>query len=433
MKVVGNIRVPGDKSISHRALLLAALGAGRSRIRGILDSADVRSTADALRALGADVPAPDAEIVVHGIGVHGIRPPAAALDCGNSGTTARLMAGVVAASPITARFVGDASLSRRPMRRVAHPLEAMGAHFEFDAADGLPMTVRGGPLRGIDWTNETSSAQVKSAILLAGVIAGVEVSVTEPRRSRDHTERMLAARGISVVQSGARVTVRRDGALAARDTDVPADPSSAAFFAALAALASAGEVTLRDVGVNPTRIGFFEALREMGARVELHAARNEGGEPIADVVVQAGALRGIAIASDRVPSLIDELPLLACVAARARGETTITGAHELRVKESDRIAAVVANLRAVGARADELPDGMVIEGSDAPLAGRIETHGDHRLAMAFGVLGVLPGNRITVDDPDCVAVSFPTFWRELDRLRPGSPHAPQTAEAPADG
>jgi 3-phosphoshikimate 1-carboxyvinyltransferase len=433
MIVVGELRVPGDKSISHRALLLAALGAGRSRVRGILDSADVRSTAAALRALGADVPALTPEIVVDGVGVHGLRSPSDALDCGNSGTTARLFAGVVAASPIAARFVGDASLSRRPMRRVARPLEAMGARFEFDATDGLPMTVYGGRLRAIEWTNETSSAQVKSAILLAGVIAGVEVSVAEPRRSRDHTERMLAARGISVEVSGGRVTVRRSGPLAARDAEVPADPSSAAFFGALAALASSGELTLRDVGVNPTRFGFFQVLREMGANVELKAEKEQGGEPVADVVVRPGVLRSITVGGERIPSLIDELPLLACIAARARGQTTITGAHELRVKESDRIAAVVANLRAVGGRAEELPDGMVIEGSDAPLAGRIVTHGDHRLAMAFGVLGALPGNRITVDAPHCVAVSFPTFWRELDRVRAGARRSREAAESSTNG
>ena len=433
MKVGGELRVPGDKSISHRALLLAALGTGRSRVRGILDSADVRSTAGALRALGADVPALAPEIVISGVGVHGIRPPDTALDCGNSGTTARLLGGVVAASPIAARFVGDASLSRRPMRRVARPLEAMGARFEFDGPDGLPMTVHGGPLRPIDWNDETSSAQVKSAILLAGVIAGVEVSVTQPRPSRDHTERMLAARGVSVDVSGGRVTVRRDAPLTAEDTDVPADPSSAAFFAALAALASSGELTLRDVGVNPTRFGFFEALREMGASVELHALVKQSGEPVANIVVRPGGLRAIDVGGERVPWLIDELPLLACVAARASGQTRITGANELRVKESDRIAAVVANLRAVGGRAEELPDGMVIEGSDAPLAGRIATHGDHRLAMAFAVLGAVPGNRITVDDADCVAVSFPTFWRALDSVRAGSAVAREAAEARANG
>jgi 3-phosphoshikimate 1-carboxyvinyltransferase len=419
MSVSGEIRVPGDKSISHRALLLAALGRGRSRIRGILDSADVRSTAGALRSLGVDVPSLGPDIVVDGVGAGGFRPPADSLDCGNSGTTARLLAGIVAGCPIVARFVGDASLSCRPMRRVAQPLEAMGARFEFERADGLPMTVHGGGLRSIRWVNETSSAQVKSAILLAGVVAGVEVSVTERWPSRDHTERMLAGRGVSVDVASDGVTVRHHGPVLAADTDVPADPSSAAFFAALGALASSGELTIRDVGVNGTRIGFFHALEEMGARIRFEAGRELAGEPVADVVVQPGTLRALEIGEARVPALIDELPLLACVAARAEGMTRISGARELRVKESDRIAAVVANLRAVGAAAEELPDGMIITGSHAPLAGRVTTHGDHRLAMAFGVLGALPGNRIVIDDPDCVAVSFPTFWQALERARGG--------------
>jgi 3-phosphoshikimate 1-carboxyvinyltransferase len=433
MKLAGEVRVPGDKSISHRALLLAALGTGPSRVRGILDSADVRSTADVLRALGVDVPSLGPDITISGVGVDGIRHPTQALDCGNSGTTARLVSGIAAASPITARFVGDASLSRRPMRRLARPLEAMGARFEFDRADGLPMTVYGSSLRSIHWSNETPSAQVKSAILLAGVVAGVEVSVIEPRRSRDHTERMLASRGVSVETSGTRVVVRRDAPLAPADTDVPADPSSAAFFVALAALASSGELTLRDVGVNPTRTGFLDALREMGARIDMADIRDRGGEPVADLSVRPDTLRGITIGAEQVPSLIDELPLLACVASRAQGETRITGAEELRVKESDRIGAVVANLRGVGARVGELPDGMVIEGSDAPLAGRITTHGDHRLAMAFGILGALSGNEIVVDDPDCVAVSFPGFWRELDRVRSNATRSRATPKARVNG
>jgi 3-phosphoshikimate 1-carboxyvinyltransferase len=416
MNVVGEVRVPGDKSISHRALLLAALARGRSRIRGLLDSADVRSTAAALRALGVAVPQTAAEIVIDGVGLAGLRSPDHALDCGNSGTTTRLVAGIVAASPIVARFEGDASLSRRPMRRVARPLEAMGARFEFDGGDGLPMTVHGGPLHGIRWVNETSSAQVKSAVLLAGVVAGVEVAIVEPRRSRDHTERMLAARGIHVDVSGDTVSVRGDSPLAATDTEVPSDPSSAAFFAALAALASTGSLTIRDVCINPTRAGFFDALRAMGAEIETTGVRDQGGEPVGDIVVRPHGLHGLEIGADNVPSLIDELPLLACVASRAIGETRIIGARELRVKESDRIAAVVANLRAVGARAEELPDGMVIEGSEARLSGNVATHGDHRLAMAFGILGALPGNRIVVDDPECVAVSFPTFWRDLKRV-----------------
>jgi 3-phosphoshikimate 1-carboxyvinyltransferase len=423
MRVSGELRPPGDKSISHRALMLAALGDGPSSVRGILDAADVRSTAGVLRALGVDVPHLGRAIVVRGVGLRGLRPPGRALDCGNSGTTARLLAGIVAASPFAARFEGDASLSRRPMRRVARPLEAMGARFEFDGADGLPMTVHGGTLRSIDWTSETPSAQVKSAVLLAGVVAGVDVSVTEPSASRDHTERMLAARGAPVQRVDGRVHVRGVGRLTACDTDVPSDPSSAAFFAALAALASSGELVLRDVCVNPTRTGFFGVLADMGAQVDVVNERLQGGEPVADVVIRPAALRGVEVGAGRVPSLIDELPLLACVAARAEGETRITGARELRVKESDRIAAVVANLRAIGAVAEELADGMVIAGSRQPLAGTIATHGDHRLAMAFAILGALPGNRIAVDDPECVAVSFPTFWRELDRVRaPAPPH-----------
>jgi 3-phosphoshikimate 1-carboxyvinyltransferase len=433
MNVSGEIRPPGDKSISHRALLLAALGDGPSRLRGVLDSADVRSTAGALRTLGAEIPELAADVVVTGVGLRGLRAPHTALDCGNSGTTARLLAGVVAASPFAARFEGDASLSRRPMRRVARPLEAMGARVEFERGDGLPMTVRGAPLRRIDWTNETASAQVKSAILLAAVIAGVEASVAEPRRSRDHTERMLAARGVPLRVSENGVRVGGVERLAACDTDVPADPSSAAFFAALAALASGGQLTLRAVCVNPTRSGFLEVLREMGAAVELGGAREQGGEPIADVVVRPGTLRGVDVGADRVPSLIDELPLLACVASRAEGETRITGARELRVKESDRIAAVVANLRAVGASAEEMADGMVVHGSDRPLAGRIATHGDHRLAMAFGVLGALPGHRISIDDPNCVAVSFPAFWEELARVRGGTRSESSPIESPAHG
>jgi 3-phosphoshikimate 1-carboxyvinyltransferase len=428
MKVDGELRVPGDKSISHRALLLAALGKGRSRIRGVLDSADVRSTAAALRALGVDVPQLAGEMAIDGVGLTGLRTPHNDLDCGNSGTTTRLVAGIVAACPIAARFVGDASLSRRPMRRVARPLEAMGARFEFDAGDGLPMTVHGGSLRGIRWMNETSSAQVKSAVLLAGVVAGVDVTIVEPRQSRDHTERMLAARGVRIEVSGDAVSVSGSAPLAAADTDVPSDPSSAAFFAALAALASAGSLTIREVGVNPTRVGFFDALRTMGAQIEMTAPRDQGGEPVADIVIRPRELRAVDVGPDSVPSLIDELPLLACVASRAVGETRITGARELRVKESDRISAVVANLRTIGVQVEELPDGMVIEGSDRPLDGSVATHGDHRLAMAFGILGALPGNQIVIDDPACVAVSFPTFWRELQRVR-GMPASDRGAHA----
>ncbi|MBX7117963.1 MAG: 3-phosphoshikimate 1-carboxyvinyltransferase [Gemmatimonadaceae bacterium] len=413
------LRVPGDKSISHRSLMLAALGHGRSRLRGLLRSADVRSTAGVLRALGVAVPSLDLdEVVVEGVGLRGLRAPDAPLDCGNSGTTTRLMAGVVAGAAFTARFVGDASLSARPMRRVAKPLEAMGARVALPAHGGLPMTVHGAALRGVTWHSEVASAQVKSAILLAGMVAGVPVEVHEPAATRDHTERMLRARGVEVRVEGLEVLLQPAGRLDALDMDVPGDPSSAAFFAGLAALGAARtEVALENVGINPGRTGAFEVLRRMGAALRFDGRTEQGGEPVATLVCGPGGLRGTTIEPAEVPSLIDELPLLACVAARADGETRVTGAEELRVKESDRIAAVVGNLRAVGADAEELPDGFVVRGSDRPLAGRVVTHGDHRIAMAFGVLGAVRGNAITVDDPACADVSYPTFWDDLARVR----------------
>jgi 3-phosphoshikimate 1-carboxyvinyltransferase len=278
------------------------------------------------------------------------------------------------------------------------------------------MTVRGGRLRAIEWESETPSAQVKSAILLAGVLAGVEVTVREGERSRDHTERMLAACGADVLVNGRSVVVRPARALAPLDGVVPGDPSSAAYFAALAALATGGELAIPGVCLNPTRTGFLRALARMGAALEVVDQRQAGGEQVGTLRVAPGTLSGIAVGAGDVPAMIDELPMLACVAACAEGETVITGAAELRVKESDRIATVVANLRAVGASAEELPDGMRVMGGRGPLRGEVRTLGDHRIAMAFGVLGALPGNSIRVDDPGCVGVSYPDFWNDLSRV-----------------
>jgi 3-phosphoshikimate 1-carboxyvinyltransferase len=413
MKVFGSLRVPGDKSISHRALILGALADGPSTVTGILESADVHSTAGVLRSLGVQIPELSSSFVVRGVGRRGLVQPKRDLDCGNSGTTTRLMAGVLAATPVRATLVGDASLSRRPMRRVARPLEAMGATFELPPHSGLPMTIRGGRLHDIEWSSEVASAQIKSAILLAALVSGVRAHVSEPVRSRDHTERMLGARGAAIHVDESSVTIDAGSPFQAADTAVPGDPSSAAFFAGLAALAESGELRLEGVCVNPTRTGFLDQLRRMGARVTEENKRLEGGEWVADLVVTPDRLCGTTITGAQVPAMVDELPLLACVATRAVGETLITGASELRVKESDRITAVVANLRAIGADAEELPDGMRIVGSDRPLAGKVATHGDHRLAMAFGVLGAAAGNAIEVDDRDCVAVSYPGFWTDL--------------------
>lgn len=417
MRVDGTLKIPGDKSISHRALMLAVLGKGESRVRGILPSADVMSTASVLRALGAEIPSVSAaEFVVRGVGLRGLRESAGDLECGNSGTTARLMSGVLAAIPFDSRVTGDASLSRRPMKRVAKPLEAMGARFEFSGGDGLPMRVHGGLLRGVTWFSEVASAQVKSAVLLAGLVADVPVEVHEPAATRDHTERMLRARGVDVRTEETVVTLLPTGRLDAADTGVPGDPSSAAFFVALAAMADGGTLGIEHVCVNPSRTGAFKALADMGTLIAYEGVHDDGGEPVARLVVSPRLLRGITIEPAVVPSLIDELPMIACVAARAEGETRVTGAAELRVKESDRIAVVVNNLKAVGADAEELPDGFVVRGSDRRYQGRVRTYGDHRIAMAFGVLGALDGNSIEVDDRDCVDVSYPDFWSDLARV-----------------
>lgn len=413
------LRVPGDKSISHRALMLAALADGTSRLRGLLRSDDVHATARALRAMGVHIPDLDApEVIIRGVGLRGLQQPTTDLDCGNSGTTTRLMAGIVAGAGVRATFIGDASLSRRPMRRVAAPLEAMGAQVLLPEHGGLPMTVVGGQLQGVTWHPEAASAQIKSAILLAGLVADVPVEVQEPAPTRDHTERMLIARGVDVRTEGTVVSLLPGGRLDAVDVDVPGDPSSAAFFAGLAALGgTSAPLAIGNVGVNPGRTGAFRALVRMGAALRYDDTATQGGEPVATIAVASGTLTGITIGHDEVPSLIDELPLLACVAARAAGETRVTGAAELRVKESDRIAAIVSNLQAVGVDASELPDGFIVRGGDHALSGAVETHGDHRIAMAFGVLGALPGNSIRVDAPSCVAVSYPGFWDDVARVR----------------
>ncbi|MBY0489699.1 MAG: 3-phosphoshikimate 1-carboxyvinyltransferase [Gemmatimonadaceae bacterium] len=427
--VRGRIRAPGDKSISHRALIFAAMASGASRIRDILASADVQATAAALRAMGAEIPALSDDFVVQGAGVRALHSPAHALDCANSGTTTRLLTGLVAGLPgVVARFEGDASLSRRPMRRVAGPLTGMGAQIAFLGApghDGLPMEVHGAALSPLHFVNHTASAQVKGALLLAGLASGVAVTIEEPTPSRDHSERMLRARNVQLAVHDGRVELAAAQTIAPADVIVPSDPSSATFFVALAAMATGGELTLENVCLNPTRTGAFDVLRRMGASITETDVRDVGGERIGSLVVTPSALRGTEIGGAEIPRCIDELPMIACLATRGTGDTYIRDAHELRVKESDRIRAVVDNLRAIGANAEEFPDGMRITGTAAPLAGHVVTHGDHRLAMAFGVLGALPGNRITIDDPGCVSVSYPTFWRDLaTAIGPVLPDAP---------
>ncbi len=427
--IAGETSVPGDKSLTHRALMFAAAARGESRLEGLLAGADCQSTASILRALGVaipELPVDGGELRVRSDGIDAWTAPAGILDCGNSGTTARLMMGFLAGRPFCSTLTGDESLRGRPMRRITDPLSSMGARVtETERPDRLPLEICGGDLRGIDYQSPKSSAQIKSAVLLAGLSGRVDVSVREPIRSRDHTERMLRALGIDLVEreeeDGWSVSSRAPaGDLPPLDMRVPGDPSSAAFLVALAGLADSGELRIHGVGINPTRIGFLDAVRRMGTVVEVEEERTSGGEPVADLVVRPGTLRAVVVGADEVPAMIDELPILACMAARAEGATRITGADELRAKESDRIAAMVANLRAVGVTAEELPDGLVVHGSDRPLAGTVKTHHDHRIAMAFGVLAALPGNEIVIDVPEVVDVSYPGFWATLADLGDGA-------------
>lgn len=413
------VRVPGDKSISHRALMFAALAQGDSTLRGLLTSADIQSTAAALRALGCDIPELRADSPVHvrGVGLHGLRTPQAVIDCGNSGTTARLLLGILAGAGVVAELTGDASLRSRPMARVTEPLGRMGARFEFVGGAGLlPLRVQGGQLRAIEFESPHASAQVKSALLLAGLVGGVAVKVREPRLSRDHTERMLAAQGATVrpfeEDGAAGVSLEPVPALRPLDLDVPGDFSSAAFLLALGLLRSPG-IRVAGVGLNPTRTGMLDVLERMGAPVEVSNARSEGGEPVGDLGAAPGPLTATTIEAAEVPALIDEIPMIAALAARAHGTTRIRGAAELRVKETDRIHALVQNLRALGVEVEEHADGLDVTGSAQPMSGTVRTFGDHRIAMAFGVLGTLQGNHIIVDDPECVQVSFPGFWEVI--------------------
>lgn len=417
MSARGEIRVPGDKSISHRALILGSLGNGLSRIGGILQSADVQSTAAVLRSLGVAVPDLTAQFAFPGKGLHGLRESESRLDAGNSGTTVRLMAGVVAACAFRSTFEGDASLSRRPMRRVAEPLTAMGARFEFAREDGLPMTIHGGNLSGISWNTRAASGQTKSAILLAGLVGGVPVSITESHKSRDHTERMFNSLGAHVESRETEVHFSPVEQIAPLELTVPGDPSSAAFMIALGVLTGNSEIVLPNVCVNRTRTGFMQKLIEMGANIECIDETEAAGDAVATIVVRASKLSDATVTAEEVPAMIDELPLLACVAAQAGISLEVGGASELRVKESDRISLVVSNLSSIGVDCEEKSDGFRVSGKKKHLAGRVRTDGDHRIAMAFGVLGEIDGNAIEVDDPSCVRVSYPSFWDDLRFLR----------------
>lgn len=412
----GEARVPGDKSISHRAAIVGALSRGGWTITGYSPSADCASTLRALRALGVRIGVEEDRLLVDGVGVGGFRRPAAAVDAGNSGTTMRLLAGAVASSPVTVTFTGDESLRRRPMERIIRPLGLMGARLTASDDEGRPpVTVSGGELVGIEYAPPVASAQVKSAILLAGLGARGETTVRELAATRDHTERMLELGGIEVCRCGLAVSVRPGTPLPAR-VDVPGDFSSAAFLAAAALLVPGSQVTVRRVGLNPSRTCFLGLLSRMGADVEMEVEADEGGEPWGSITARGSELRAVEITPEEVALSIDEVPLLAMLATAAEGRTVIRGAAELRKKESDRIEGTVSGLRALGASIEESEDGMAVDGPVELTGAVVSSRSDHRLAMMLAVAGVAASGRTVVDGWEWTAVSFPGFEDALASL-----------------
>ena len=421
----GTVAVPGDKSISHRALMLGALAVGCTEICGLLEGEDVLATAAAFRAMGADiVREAEGRWLVHGVGLGGLAEPGDVLDVGNSGTAARLLLGILATHPFTAFMTGDASLRSRPMRRVIDPLSQFGARFVSRAGGRLPLAVTGAadPVPQV-YRLPVPSAQVKSAVLLAGLNTPGETTVIEPQPTRDHTERMLGHFGATVRiepdADGARhITIEGYPELAAAPIIVPGDPSSAAFPLVAALIVPDSDVTITGVGLNPTRAGLITSLQEMGADIALENPRSEGGEPLADLHVRAGTLKGADIPSERAPSMIDEYPVLAVAAAHAKGRTMMRGLAELRVKESDRLTAIATGLSACGVRVDVAGDDLIVEGTGKPPAGgaRIATQLDHRIAMAFLVCGLGATQPVAIDDARPIATSFPDFVPLMNRL-----------------
>ncbi len=406
----GELAIPGDKSISHRAIMLAAIADGVSQVDGFLEGEDTRATAAIFAQLGVRIETPSpSRRIVHGVGIDGLQPPSAPLDCGNAGTGMRLLAGLLAAQRFDSELIGDASLTKRPMRRVTQPLEKMGARIDTAEGGTPPLRIRGGQrLVGIDHTLEVASAQVKSALLLAGLHAQGETTVREPHPTRDYTERMLSAFGVDIDFSPGHARLRGGQRLRATDVQVPADLSSAAFFVVAACVVPGSELRLRQVGLNPRRTGLLQALRLMGADIREEHTSDHGGEPVADLVVRHAPLHGIEVPEALVPDMIDEFPALFVAAACAGGPTSVRGAAELRVKESDRLAAMATGLRTLGLRVDETPDGATI--FPGPLhGGTVDSHDDHRIAMAFAVAAQVAQGGVRIRDVANVATSFPGF------------------------
>ena len=407
----GSVRVPGDKSISHRSIMLGSLAEGTTHVSGFLQGEDCLCTLKAFRAMGVAIegPSDDGKVTIHGVGLHGLQAPSHDLDMGNSGTSMRLMSGLMSGQAFDVRMTGDASLSKRPMKRVTVPLAAMGARIDATEKGTPPLLVHGGSqLQGIHYDMPMASAQVKSSLLLAGLYADGETSVTEPAPTRDHTERMLRGFGYAVKTDGNRISLQGGGTLTATDIDVPSDISSAAFFMVGASIAEGSDLTLEHVGINPTRTGIIDILRLMGANLELLNEREVGGEPVADIRIRSAPLKGIQIPEALVPLAIDEFPVLFVAAAFAQGQTVLTGAEELRVKESDRIQVMADGLIACGVDAQPTPDGIIINPGNFS-GGTIDSHGDHRIAMSFTMAALRATQPIIINDCANVNTSFPNF------------------------
>ena len=410
-KFRGRFALPGDKSISHRLALFGAVAFGETKARNFSEAADCQSTLSCLEGLGVRVVREPGSVTVYGQGFEGLRAPRRPLDAGNSGSTLRMLSGILAGRPFKAVITGDDSLRRRPVERVAAPLRAMGARL--DSADGhAPLSIQGGSLRGIDWELSVASAQVKTAVLLAGLQAEGRTSVSEPHRSRDHTERLLPAFGVALERDANRVALRGGARLQGGQFTVPGDASSAAFLVVAAVLVPDSEVRIEGVSLNPGRTAFLDVLREMGASLEVTATQLEP-EPVGTIVARSSSLRGVHIPPDVVPALIDEIPALAVAGAVARGSLEIRGAEELRVKESDRIATLLDGLRRMGASVEERQDGLTVHGGSRLHGASVRSYGDHRIAMALAVAGLVAEGETTIEGAECVAVSFPGFFDRL--------------------
>jgi len=415
----GEILIPGDKSISHRSIMFGSLATGKTLVKGFLQGEDNRATLEAFRAMGVRIEEGEGGLLtIEGRGLHGLQEPGDVLDCGNSGTTMRLMTGLLAGQSFFSVLTGDKYLRRRPMRRVTEPLSRMGARISGRQDGALaPLAITGSKLCAIDYASKVSSAQVKSALLLAGLYAEGETRVSEPHLSRDHSERMLSYFGADVRPFRGGVSILPEPVLEGREVEVPGDISSAAFFMVAGLIVPGSELLLRNVGINPTRSGIIDILRAMGGDLELQNERISCGEPVADILVRGSRLRGIEIGGDLVPRAIDEFPVISVAAALAEGTTLIREAEELRVKETDRIAAMTEALGVVGARAWALPDGMRIEGVESLSGGCVSSCGDHRIAMSMAVAAQCARGEVRIEDVACTETSFPGFWQLLEGVR----------------